>query len=132
MDKRWSTYVQMPEEIDFHRELRFRDRYSEQILKGIGAKAGMTIADIGCGAGTLTRKLSDWLGSESKIYGIDRDSGFIDYSREKANRLGYKNIEYINADAFDIPLPDNCLDMTTSHTVIDHVEPEGFLLEQRE
>ncbi len=131
MDKRWSTYIQTPAEIDSHREIRFHDKYRHQILTAMGVKSGMLVADIGCGAGTLTRKLSKWLGEDSKIYGIDRDTGFIEYSIDKALGKGINNVEYINADAYSIPLPDNFLDASTSHTVIEHVDHEKFLLEQK-
>ncbi len=131
MDKRWSTFIQTPEEIDSHRETRFKDSYKNQIINAIGAKPGMIVADIGCGAGTLTRKLSSWLGGQSKIIGIDRDLGFIEYSKSKAIKEGFNNIEYINSDAYSIPLPDNCIDISTSHTVIGHVDHKRFLLEQK-
>ena len=131
MDKRWSTFIQTPLEIDSHRETRFVNKYKDQLLNAIGAKPGMTAADIGCGAGTLTRKLSLWLGTQSKIIGIDRDLGFIEYSKSKAKKDGINNIEYINADAYSIPLPDNSFDIATSHTVIEHVDHNQFLLEQK-
>jgi ubiquinone/menaquinone biosynthesis C-methylase UbiE len=131
-DTVWSTKVQSIKQLDYSRELRFRDDRKDLYLDLIGFKSGMTVADIGCGPGTLTRKLAVWLGKSSKIIGIDRDINFIKYAQKKAKELGLNSqIQYIKGDALNIPLEDNSVDGVTSHTLIEHVPNKELLLEKR-
>jgi ubiquinone/menaquinone biosynthesis C-methylase UbiE len=127
----WSTQVQGPLTLDLSREIRFREDRKDLWLNLLRLTKGMTVVDIGCGPGTLTRKLAKWLGPESKIIGVDKDPKFIEYARFKGHQLGLKNVEYIQANALDLPFDDNSVDACTSHTVIEHVPNREFLLEQK-
>lgn len=131
MNTIWSDNIQGILNLDLSREMRFRDDRKELFLNLLGLKDGMTIADIGCGPGTVTRKLSKWLNSKSCIIGIDRDSKFINYAKEKAMINGLKNICYYEGDALNIPLENNSVDACISHTIIEHVPNKEFLLEQK-
>lgn len=127
----WSTKIQGILNLDLSREMRFRDDRKDLFLSLLGLTEGMTILDIGCGPGAITRKLSTWLGEESKIIGIDRDTEFIKYAREKAIRMNLHNISYFEGDALKLPLEDNSVNACISHTVIEHVPNKEFLLEQK-
>lgn len=131
MNNFWSSQVQGPNTLDLTRELRFRDDRKDAFLQAMGLTPGMNVLDVGCGPGTLTRKLAKWLGNDSQIIGIDRDSIFIDYAKKAAVQQGYGNIEYIQGDALQIPLESNSVDACTSHTVIEHIPNYEFLLEQK-
>lgn len=126
----WSERIQGILNLDLSRELRFRDDRKELFLKILGLREGMTVIDIGCGPGALTRKLADWLGEKSNIIGVDRDTNFIKYAREKAMKTGLHNISYYEGDAINLPLNDNSVDACVSHTVIEHVPNKEFLMEQ--
>ncbi|MBS4535319.1 methyltransferase domain-containing protein [Clostridium sp. D2Q-14] len=127
----WSKNIQGIINLDLSREMRFRDDRKDLFLNILGLTEGMTILDIGCGPGTIARKLSKWLGEKSKIIGIDRDTEFIKYAREKAIKMSLNNISYYEGDALSIPLEDNSVDACISHTVIEHVPNKEFLLEQK-
>lgn len=131
MNTVWSESIQGILTLDLSREIRFKDDRKELYLNLLGLKTGMTVADIGCGPGTLTRKLSKWLGEKSKIIGIDMDKNFIDYSRQKAAEQKLNNINYYEGDALNIPLKDNSVDACLSHTLIEHVPNKEFLIEQK-
>ncbi|WP_438449033.1 class I SAM-dependent methyltransferase [Gorillibacterium sp. sgz5001074] len=126
----WSSFVQGPQTLDFTRKLRFRDEHKDLFLRCMGLVDGMTIVDVGCGPGTLTRKLAGWLNS-SKMIGVDIDASFIDYARKEALRQGHRNIDYICGDALQLPIVADSVDACTSHTVIEHVPNRPFLLEQK-
>ena len=127
----WSENIQGILNLDLSREIRFRDDRKDLFLKILGLKEGMTVIDIGCGPGAITRKLSSWLGAKSKIIGIDRDTTFIKYAKEKARKQNMYNIRYLEGDALKLPLQDNSVDACISHTVIEHVPNKEFLLEQK-
>ncbi|WP_077368766.1 class I SAM-dependent methyltransferase [Anaerosalibacter sp. Marseille-P3206] len=127
----WSENIQGVLMLDLSRELRFRNDRKDLFLNIVGLKEGMTIVDVGCGPGAITRKLSSWLGNETKIIGIDRDTTFINYAKEKARKQNMYNISYLEGDALKLPLEDNSVDACISHTVIEHVPNREFLLEQK-
>ncbi len=127
----WSTKIQGILNLDLSREMRFRDDRKDLFLSLLGLTEEMTILDIGCGPGAITRKLSKWLGEKSKIIGIDRDIEFVKYAREKAIKMNLHNISYFEGDALKLPLEDNSVDACISHTVIEHVPNKEFLLEQK-
>lgn len=132
VDYLWSQQVQGAKTLDYSRDLRFRDDRSQLYLQLLGLKPGMTVLDVGCGPGTLTRKLAKWLGPETRVIGVDRDRAFIDYARQMAEQSGLSaQLAYHVGDALDLPLADNSVDAVTSHTVIEHVPHEPFLLEQQ-
>ena len=127
----WSENIQGILNLDLSREIRFRDDRKDLFLDILGLKKGMTVADVGCGPGAITRKLSSWLGNETKIIGIDRDTTFINYAKEKARKQDMYNISYLEGDALKLPLEDNLVDACISHTVIEHIPNKEFLLEQK-
>lgn len=127
----WSKNVQGILMLDLSREIRFRDDRKDLFLNILGLKEGMTVVDVGCGPGAITRKLSNWLGDKTKIIGIDRDTTFINYAKEKAKEQNMYNISYLEGDALRLPLEDNSVDACMSHTVIEHVPNKEFLLEQK-
>jgi ubiquinone/menaquinone biosynthesis C-methylase UbiE len=127
----WSENIQGVLNLDLSREMRFRDDRKDLFLNLLGLRDEMKIVDIGCGPGTLTRKLSKWLGERSNIIGIDRDTKFINYAREKAQEQRLSNINYYEGNALNLPMEDNSVDACISHTVIEHVPNREFLLEQK-
>lgn len=126
----WSEKIQGIQTLDLSRENRFKDDKKDLILDILKIEKGMKIVDIGCGPGTVTRKIAKWIGKDIEIIGIDRDENFINYAKQKAEKENLK-IEYILGDALDIPLENNSIDNILSNTVIEHVPNREFLLEQK-
>jgi len=54
-----------------------------------------------------------------KVYGLD-------WGIKPDESCKNANIEFINADAQSIPLPDNSVDVTTSFDFLEHVIPENI------
>lgn len=127
MNTIWSDYIQSAEVLDATRMIRFPDRMRSYLCTLWGIEKGITIADIGCGPGTLSGTLARWTDDQSRIIGIDRDSSFIHYATEK---YGSHTTTFIEGDALALPLEPNSVDMCMSHTVIEHVPNREFLAEQ--
>jgi len=127
----WSKEIQGIKTLDLTREIRFRDDRKDYILSILDLKQYDLIADIGCGPGTISRKLATWLSNTSNIIGIDSDSGFIEFAEKKAIEHHLKNVTYQTGDALNLPLKTDSLDACISHTVIEHLPNRKFLLEQK-
>lgn len=124
MNTIWSTYVQNIGTLYLSRSLRFADQFKEKYTKAFAIDAKSSILEIGCGPGALAESLQRWY-PHSRIHGVDRDSNFIAFAREKA-----PDIDFSEGDATALAFADESFDVTISNTVAEHIEPSGFYGEQ--
>ena len=117
--------------MDLSREARFQDDRRDYLLHLLRLRPGMSVLEVGCGPGALSRKLARWLGPESRVIGIDRDSAFIEYARERARKEKIENVRFEAGDALNLPLAEDSVDACTSHAVVEHAPNREFLLQQR-
>jgi ubiquinone/menaquinone biosynthesis C-methylase UbiE len=110
------------------RNIRFRHAYKEKILKGIGAKSGDSILEIGCGPGSLSFRLKEWL-PDVHVTALDRDTNFVDYVKQKSVERNL-DVTAVEGNALQLPFEDETFDLTTSHTVIEHIPTKEFFEEQ--
>lgn len=77
------------------------------------------LLDVGCGAGFDI--LMAWLSGsrKNKIYGLDMTEAMLQKARENARKLGALNIDFLHANAENIPLPDASVDVVISNGVIN-------------
>ncbi|KAG6766393.1 hypothetical protein POTOM_030472 [Populus tomentosa] len=81
-----------------------------------GAKLGDCVLDLCCGSGDLAFLLSEKVGSNGKVSGLDfsKEQLLMASSRQHLlSKACYKNIEWIEGDATDLPFPDCCFDAIT-------------------
>lgn len=124
MGEIWSKNVQGINTLYLSRQLRFADERKEKYLSAFGIPDGAKILEIGCGPGALSQALARWY-PNAEIIGSDYDSAFIEFAKKQA-----PSIEFIEADATALPFEENTFDVTISHTVQEHVDPEKFFSEQ--
>lgn len=120
----WSTYIQKIGTLYYSRQLRFSDIYKENYKKAFMIDDKKSILEIGCGPGALSQSLCRWY-PNSSIVGIDRDSSFIEFAREKSS-----SCSFIEGDATNLPFEDESFDVVISYTVQEHIEPSKFFGEQ--
>lgn len=124
MNTDWSTYIQSIGTLYLSRSLKFSDPFRERYMEAFGIQDAGKVLEIGCGPGALAESLDRWY-PHTHICGIDRDSNFISFAREKA-----PGIAFLEGDATALPFGDGSFDVTISNTVAEHVEPAKFYGEQ--
>jgi len=78
------------------------------------ARPGQTILDIAGGTGDLTMKFSRLVGKTGKVFLADINASMLHVGRDKLLDKGYaQNIEYVQANAEDLPFEDNSFDCIT-------------------
>lgn len=92
------------------------------LLQYIGDVAGLRIADVGGGTGTLAALLAE---RDGKVTVIDPCAPMTGIARRK-NR----HIEVINAYAENIPVEANTFDMTCMRDCLHHMEGQGQALRE--
>jgi len=114
----------------------FSDDYSN--LKGYNADAdlglgcgiptefaqinpGDHVLDLGSGAGNDCFVARSIVGETGKVTGIDFTEAMIEKARLNNEKLGYTNVEFVQGDIEEMPLPDNTFDVVISNCVLNLV-----------
>ncbi|HEY5602804.1 MAG TPA: methyltransferase domain-containing protein [Gammaproteobacteria bacterium] len=82
---------------------------------------GDVIVDIGSGSGTDVLISSLLTGAGGKVYALDMTEAMREKLRTNVKKALARNIEIIEAEAEDIPLPDASIDVVTSNGVLNLV-----------
>lgn len=92
--------------------------YLSPILKNY-IKQGMTVIDLGSGAGHDLMIAAELVGPNGKAVGVDFTDDMIREARENAQKNNFSNITLVKANIRDIPLPENSADVIISNCVIN-------------
>ena len=105
----------------------------EVYAKWLGLKQGMRVADIGCGLGYLGYTYWKYFGNNGHYIGIDINEDLLKEAQETShNWVIGGTAEFIQGDAYQIPLPDNSVDMVMCQTLLMHLQnPEQVLAEMK-
>jgi arsenite methyltransferase len=80
---------------------------------------GERVLDLGCGAGTDSLIASQMVGAEGRVTGIDMTPQMLAKARSAAEEMGVANVEFVEADAEQLPFADAAFDVVVSNGVID-------------
>ena len=101
--------------------------YAEHLIRYKGVQdlvRGKVVLDIASGSGYGTALLAE---TAQEVYGLDASRDAVDYAQ---HNFGAENIRYMVADAIEIPLDENSVDIVVTFETIEHVENyEKFLSE---
>jgi tRNA (cmo5U34)-methyltransferase len=98
--------------------------YYDQMIRAItdsipfDKNSEITVIDLGCGTGTVARKISDKF-PESRIYCLDIASNMIDIARNKL--AGHRDVEFIQGD-FSTYEFNRKFDVVVSSLALHHLE----------
>jgi arsenite methyltransferase len=84
-------------------------------------RPGDTVLDIGAGSGTDTLLASRLVGDTGKVWALDVTPGMLARLQETLEENGIVNVEALEANAENIPLPDRSVDVATSNGVLNLV-----------
>src|SRR5712691_11069440 len=80
---------------------------------------GERVADLGCGAGTDSLVAAQMVGPEGAVVGIDMTPQMLRKARTAAAEMGSTNVEFLEAEAEQLPFADESFDVVVSNGVID-------------
>ena len=91
--------------------------------------SGETVVDLGSGAGKNCYILAQKVGAEGKIIGVDFNDEMLSLARkyqgEMADKLGYRNTEFIKGKIQDLKLPLDKLQTWLQHNPVSSVDAIG-------
>jgi arsenite methyltransferase len=80
---------------------------------------GERVLDLGSGAGTDSLIAAQMVAPEGRVTGIDMTSEMLAKARAAAAEMGATNVEFIDAEAEQLPFADATFDVVISNGVID-------------
>jgi ubiquinone/menaquinone biosynthesis C-methylase UbiE len=99
---------------------------TREMLDRIGVKDGWSCLDIGCGPGGITGLLSERVGPNGRVIGLDMDAEFLEHARARAPG----NVEFRQADAYRSGLPAGSFDLVHMRFIASTAgDPERLLQE---
>ena len=81
--------------------------------------AGERVLDLGSGAGTDSLIAAQMVGDTGRVTGIDMTPKMLAKARAAASEMGVENVEFVEAEAEQLPFPDASFDVVISNGVID-------------
>jgi arsenite methyltransferase len=93
---------------------------------------GETVLDLGSGGGIDVLLSAQRIGPTGKAYGLDMTEEMLALARENQRKTGVENVEFLQGEIEQIPLPDRSVDVIISNCVInlsgdkDRVLAEAF------
>lgn len=125
----WSSKVQSTELLYYSRVEKFNDENKQLWFDLLKIKENIKILEVGCGGGLFTNMIKKYYPS-CTVVGIDLDENHIEFAKQKAKELNL-DIEYLVADVSDLPFEDDYFDVVFSHTVVEHVQFDKFIQDQK-
>jgi ubiquinone/menaquinone biosynthesis C-methylase UbiE len=91
------------------------------MLDQINIKPGIRAVDVGCGPIGITNLLSERVGADGAVTGVERESRFFDTARAELSKRGLRNVQFVNADAMNTGLDKNSYDFVHERLVLINI-----------
>lgn len=86
-------------------------------------KPGMTVVDLGCGAGLDSLMAVEQVGPRGRVIGVDVSSEMAALARRNAATAGFANVEIIESPVERLPLADASVDAVIANGIVN-LSPE--------
>ena len=114
-----------------------QDRYNyfwyrwaiDKLVEMVDAETGQSILDLGTGHGIVPIKLTEDVGEEGEIIGVDASEEMIEKGKEDIEELGYGNIEFVVSYIEELNFDSESFDAVVSTFALDHVDDKTGLAE---
>ena len=94
-------------------------RRRRRVLDSLALQPGERVADIGCGPGFVALEMSEIVGDDGQIVGIDRSGAMLSLARKRCE--GCARVELREGDATALPAADGEFDVAVSVQVYEFV-----------
>lgn len=98
----------------------------EKILKEVGVREGVVMADVGCGTGYFTLPAAK-LVKDGRVFAVDVQEEMLELLKQRAE--GLENLMPVKSEEDAIPLPDESVDIVFMGDVLHELEGDATLRE---
>lgn len=104
--------------------LRILARATEEgttaLFQRLGIAAGMSVLDVGCGGGDVSKVFARLVGSSGRVVGVDLDPIELEAARREAQAEGLEHLSYRKADALALE-PDASFHVAYARFLLSHL-----------
>ena len=104
------------------RDERQQEERGDLLLRELGLKQGMTVADIGAGTGYYARRMAPLVGSSGVVYATDVQPEMMKMLEDGAKKAGLNNIKPVLGGLQNVNLPDASVDLAIMVDVYHELE----------
>ena len=97
--------------------------HARSMLERIAIKPGSRTIDFGCGPIGILNLLSERVGSDGVIVGVEREPRFAAMAQAEVNERGLRNVRVVVADALKTGLEENSYDFVHERLMLINVPP---------
>jgi SAM-dependent methyltransferase len=108
-------------EDEHERLVRQADMYApftRRLLTRAGIEPGMRVLDVGCGPGDVSLLLSELVGADGSVVGVERDEQAVATARRRADDTGLGNVEFVCGDFREVELAGDPFDALVGRLVL--------------
>jgi SAM-dependent methyltransferase len=99
------------------------EQHARFMLDRIDIKPGSRVVDVGCGPIGITNLLSERVGADGRVIGVEREPRFFAMARAEHSKSGSRNVQFLNADVLDSGLEKNSYDLVHERLVLINIPP---------
>src|SRR5512136_1640415 len=104
------------------KQLNQLNMFKQLTYERMRAQPGQKVLDVGCGPGTDTIPLAQWVGSSGQVIGVDHDAEMIAEAEQRALKAGISAwVAHERADAIALPFESNYFDACRSERLFIHL-----------
>jgi SAM-dependent methyltransferase len=104
---------------------------THDLLLNAGLQRGMRVADLGCGVGTVTSLLAEFVGPDGSVVGIDMSGDQLAQARARIDS-DWTHVRFVQASATETHLPSASFDVVYCRFLLLHlVDPLAALAEMQ-
>ena len=89
------------------KQFKLYDDVTRRLLLRSGIAKGMKVLDVGTRTGEVARMLSEFVGAEGTVIGVDLNADILEFAKAQAKEFGITNIEFIAGDIRTLELPND-------------------------
>ena len=93
------------------RKSRQAQESTQEMIKALQLKKGMTVADIGCGNGYYSLMMAKGVGEKGRVLCVDIQAGMLKLLEKRAKQAGVSNFQTILGEYEDPKLPQKKVDL---------------------
>jgi ubiquinone/menaquinone biosynthesis C-methylase UbiE len=99
-------------------QARGLEAHARWMLDRITIKSGFWAVDVGCGPIGIMNLLSERVGTDGVVVGVEREPRFVDMARTELSTRGLSNVRVVNADALKTGLEKSSYDIVHERLVL--------------
>ncbi len=104
------------------------NKTTQEFMLNAGLKPGMTVLDIGCGAGVMTCWIAQQVGASGRVIAIENNENQLRAAEKYAEKLSIKNIDFKLCSAYDIENLNQQFDLVYCRFVLHHLHKPTDLI----